>query len=160
MPLDQQIKSVFAQNPSDSSQVLYVLLVDPTSKTTTIEMLSKAANEILLTKQISRLLILDTPLPFSKEPAGFDSLQLSNYLVNDPRIELMTYDSNGFLRYMQENYYKYGLRHPENPCVYTQRIKCSRPERFFWCQAGKIGDKAHYFMADDIIQKHFLSSVP
>ncbi|KAJ1806067.1 hypothetical protein LPJ56_005207, partial [Coemansia sp. RSA 2599] len=163
VPLDQQIQQIFMHTSNDNSQktTLYILLVDPSSSTTSIDGLSKAANEVLLTKTVSRLLVLDTPLPFKqKKTNGFDSMQLSSHLINDPSIQMVTYDSHGFLRYMQDNYYKFGLRHPDHPCIHTQRIKCSRPDRFFWCQAGRIGDKAHYYMADDIIQKHFLTSIP
>ncbi|KAJ1882977.1 hypothetical protein H4R99_001207 [Coemansia sp. RSA 1722] len=162
MSLDQQITRIFSNPYMEelSLSTLYVLLVDPSSIATDIHMLAKAANQLLLTKKIHRLLVLDTPLPFGRKSLGFDSMQLGSHLVNDRSIDTVTYDSHGFLRRMQDNYYKYGLRHPDRACVHTQRIRCLKPDRFFWCQSGRIGDKAQFYLADDIIQKHFLSSIP
>ncbi|KAJ2781723.1 hypothetical protein GGI15_003142 [Coemansia interrupta] len=174
VPVYQQVRDILANPEKDTASslaTLFILVVDPPSVRNesgegevTAKALVQAANDLILNPRINarRLLVIDTPMSASRPQKSlpFDSLDLSSRLVTDPSVEISTYDSHGFLRRMQSEYYKYGLKHPDSPCIYNQARRCNRPDRFFWCDREHVGSKAHFFMADDIIRKHFLTSIP
>ncbi|KAJ1850227.1 hypothetical protein LPJ73_003544, partial [Coemansia sp. RSA 2703] len=133
-PVYQQIRDIMAMPEKDTSSsltTLFILVVDPPSaqnqsekSENTAETLVQAANDLILNPRINvrRLLVIDTPMSTGRPQKSlpFDSLDLSSRLVTDPSVEISTYDSHGFLRRMQSEYYKYGLKHPDSPCIYNQ----------------------------------------
>ncbi|KAI8319163.1 hypothetical protein GQ54DRAFT_320500 [Martensiomyces pterosporus] len=158
-----RILNNYAKHTADG-RALYVLVVDPSNSANgTIEALSSGANKLILSPQIRarRLLVVDapSPAPTSRHMSNGGSLSLASVLINDPSVELLVYDSNGFLTRMQREHYKYGLRFPDHPCIYNEIKRCNKPDRFFWCDASRVGSKAHFFLADDIIKKHFMDSL-
>ncbi|KAJ2719232.1 hypothetical protein GGI07_005341 [Coemansia sp. Benny D115] len=172
-----------AQHQAPAAAKLYVLLADVGGSSVqerNAARLIKAANELILSSstQARRILVIDTPIgrgagsisdgssnsnndnDSGKPGALRDSLAVASQLVSDPTIDISVYDARGFLQRMQTEYYKYGLRYPNHPCIYNEARRCTKPDRFFWCDRERVGSKAHYFLADDIVKKHFMSSIP
>ncbi|KAJ2910895.1 hypothetical protein GGI21_000384 [Coemansia aciculifera] len=149
---------------TDTSNSLYIIIADPSvaAYESTLSALTRAANDLILSTntRARRILVIDTPTPLHKSTADIDaSLRLAESIITDPSIELHTFSASRFLQQMQTEYYKYGLRFPDHPCVLGQAKRCRRPDRFFWCEHDRVGSKAHFFLADEIIQRHFMSSI-
>ncbi|KAJ2807537.1 hypothetical protein H4S07_003574 [Coemansia furcata] len=160
----QALAAANGTNASDPNN-LYVIIADPsaTAYAATAEALAQAANDLILgsTTRARRLLIIDTPTRLLKSPQDEDaSIRLAESIVTDPSVKVHTFSAARFLQRMQTEYYKYGLRFPDHPCILSQAKKCRRPDRFFWCENDRVGSKAHFFLADEIIQRHFMTSLP
>ncbi|KAJ2469782.1 hypothetical protein GGI02_003312 [Coemansia sp. RSA 2322] len=165
-PIYKQARTITALNSSTSQshRTLYVLLADPSAAEydATAKALATAANDIILSNntQARRLLVIDTPTKQRKPTVNSNSMQLlSESIISDPSVEIMEFSAASFLQRMQTDYYKYGLRFADRPCIYSETRRCRQPDRFFWCDAGRVGSKAHYFLADEIISSHFLTSL-
>ncbi|KAJ2772811.1 hypothetical protein IWQ56_000076 [Coemansia nantahalensis] len=161
-PLAAQLREVVeaAAAAADVRRTLHVLVADPAhaagNRTAQVAALAAAANELVLQSGVRRVLVVDAPT--ARRLRGL-SMELAAALISDPAVDVAVYDSVGFLERMQREYYKYGLRFPDRPCVHSQRRWCTKPDRFFWCDASHVGSKAHFYMADDIVKKHFMDSV-
>ncbi|KAJ2778278.1 hypothetical protein H4R18_004698 [Coemansia javaensis] len=143
---------------------LYVLVADPTAGANStgaqVAALAAAANDLILHAGARRFLAIDAPTAARDGAARAGvSMALAERLINDPRVEVAAYDSASFLRRMQRDFYKYGLRYPDHACVHGRYRPCARPDRFFWCDHAHVGSKAHFFMADDIVQSHLMASL-
>ncbi|KAJ1988046.1 hypothetical protein GGI25_005484 [Coemansia spiralis] len=143
---ETQVEQIIAKS-TVPKETLFVLIVDTLANKT---QLAHMTNKLILHPQVNarRILMITTGV---SDP---DTIVASK-VINDPRVEISTYDSVLFLQKMQNEHYKYGLRDNNNPCVLNTRMRCSRPERFFWCREGSIGSRAHFFLADDIIKTHY-----
>ncbi|KAI7822743.1 hypothetical protein BX661DRAFT_172914 [Kickxella alabastrina] len=179
-PVYKQIRHIFQNPPEDTLKAvttLFVLLANPTGELSAedqqdeFDALAQATNELILssTTRARRLLVIDTPMAINSSSTTtgatkghrvFDSMYMAQQLVSDPSIEINIYDSRGFLKRMQNEYYKYGLKYPNHPCIYNQIRRCNKPDRFFWCDKDRVGNKAHFYLADDIVKKLFMASVP
>ncbi|KAJ1961567.1 hypothetical protein GGI12_003180 [Dipsacomyces acuminosporus] len=152
----------------NSQSTLFVLVVSPRSNSHA--QLTEGVNTLILNPHISarRILIIDT-LSNGNSSNGnnsdsdktnngemADSQSVVSGIINDPSLDILVYDSRGFLNRMQREHYKYGLRYPNHACIYNKIKRCNKPERFFWCDSSRVGSKAHLFLADDIVRKHFL----
>ncbi|KAJ2805207.1 hypothetical protein H4R20_002181 [Coemansia guatemalensis] len=173
LPIHSQMLQIIDNAPKSASasmRTLYVVVADPQSATESNKMqssvLAETANSLILNQRTSarRLLLLDTPMSRSSKnqrgkPYSGLSKDLAAKLINDPAVEVDVYDSQAFLLQMQRQFYKYGLRFPNSACLHSQNRRCTKPDRFFWCDHAQIGSKAHFFLADDIIKRHYMTSL-
>ncbi|KAJ1727523.1 hypothetical protein LPJ61_004522 [Coemansia biformis] len=163
-PINMQVREIMKAVPNAAHRTLYVLVADSarpeTDRAMQIDALAAAANNLILSTSARWFLVIDTPTARrgGRHAAGL-SMELAARLINDPQVEVAVYDSVGFLQRMQREYYKYGLRFPDRACVHSKRRWCTKPDRFFWCDSSHVGSKAHFYMADDIIRKHLMTSL-
>ncbi|KAJ1839283.1 hypothetical protein LPJ70_005118 [Coemansia sp. RSA 2708] len=162
----EKVARFMAESPDKPT--LFVLVVDPAQRAAgsselQLTALATAANKLILDSGIRahRFLIIDTPMPRRTDIQQTSlSAELAGMLVHDPSVEIDAYDAPAFLQRMQLEFYKYGLRHPNRACIVHERTRrCTKPDRFFWCDNSHVGNKAHFFMADDIIKNYFMASV-
>ncbi|KAJ2743596.1 hypothetical protein GGI20_003632 [Coemansia sp. BCRC 34301] len=102
----------------DSEKTLHVIVADPSSANTTI--LLQAGNA-LIRGNVQRLLIVDTPTPMQQTPEDDSSLRLAQSLTTDTAAEIHSFSASRFLRQMQSEYYKYGLRFADHPSRQTRK---------------------------------------
>ncbi|KAJ2873358.1 hypothetical protein GGH93_003297 [Coemansia aciculifera] len=143
-PIYAQALAVANTTIASDMRVLYIIIADPsaTAYTAMAEALAQAANDLILgSTRARRLLIIDTPtrLLKSTQPNDDASMRLAESIVTDPSVKVHTFSASRFLQRMQSEYYKYGLRFPDHPCVLSQAKKCRRPDRFFWCEHDRVG---------------------
>ncbi|KAJ2028887.1 hypothetical protein IWW57_001954 [Coemansia sp. S610] len=111
-----------ANHTTADKRVLYVVIADPsaTAFDATAMALAQAANDLILGDytRARRLLIIDTPTRLVKSDGDLDaSMRLAESITSDPSVLVHTFSASRFLLRMQNEYYKYGLRFPDHPCV-------------------------------------------
>lgn len=164
-PLHIQVQQIIEQQQLGNSQeVLYILMAGSLVSATArdLDVLAEAANQLILdpTTLARRLLVIDTPIPANaSSSSAFSVNDVAARLIHDSRVLTNTFDASGFLARMQTDHYKYGLKYPDHPCVFSPTRKCNRPDRFFWCQQGQVGNRAHFFLANDLIRRYFMESL-
>ncbi|KAJ1943024.1 hypothetical protein EC988_006341 [Linderina pennispora] len=139
-----------------SDRTLFVLVTDPANGPA-LDNVVRATNRLILDPRTRarRLLLIDQPSIHTRSITN----NLTNALISDPSVDMRTYDSMGFLAKMQREHYKYGLQFPNHPCIHSEKKRCKRPERFFWCDSSRVGSKANFFLAEDIVRRHFVDAL-
>ncbi|KAJ1926618.1 hypothetical protein FBU59_007298 [Linderina macrospora] len=157
--VESQAETILEMSQGDADdRTLFVLVTDPSTEGESLQGAVRAANRLILDQRTHarRILLVDQP---SSGHTVSSSNDLAKSLISDPSVDMRVYDSIGFLAKMQREHYKYGLRYPNHPCIYSETKRCKKPERFFWCDSSRVGSKAHFFMADDILRNHFVSAI-